>query len=224
MTRVLYLLLLTAAAFGLVVFAAWHPELWEPWLDAHGITRDDFVFEKGLKLILVIVVGVPLTALIYAIGRLGSDRGQKDIHGYTVLRPRAGTLWFMTISCLGLAALFFAYPMVDPASPYPWVFQAAGLLCLLAIPVILNAKVRYDGSTLSVSNSFGGRSTHHWSDLADIRQVPEMKHYLFTFKDGKKATVSYSYAGLGDLLETARSKMEVRMGTAMAKSYRKRMP
>jgi len=221
-TRVLYLLLITAAAFGLVVFTAWNPDLWEPWLDAHGITRDDFIFEKGLKLILVIVVGVPLTALIYAIGRLGSDRAQRDIHGYTVLRLRAGTLWFMTISCLGLAALFFAYPMVDPVSPYPWAFQTAGLLCLLVIPVILTAKVRYDGSTLNVSNSFGGRSTHHWSDLADIRQVPEMKHYLFTFKDGKKATVSYSYAGLGDLLETARAKMDVHTGTARTGSYRMR--
>ncbi len=180
------------------------------------------MFEKGLKLILVTVVGVPLTALIYAIGRLGSDRGQRDIHGYTVLRLRSGTLWFTTISCLGLAALFFAYPMVDPVSPYPWAFQAAGLFCLLVIPVILNAKVRYDGSTLSVPNSLGGRSTHHWSDLADIRQVPEMKHYLFTFKSGKKATISYSYAGLGELLETAKSKMDAHRDTAGAGSYRGR--
>lgn len=222
MRTVFYLVAITAAAFALVVFAAWHPELWEPWLDSHGITRDDLVFRNGLKLILVVVVGAPFTALIYAIGRLGSDRTQKDIHGYTVLRQKAGTLWLATISCLGLAALFFAYPMVDPVAPYPWAFQAAGLFCLLAIPVILKAKVSYDDSTLSVSNSFGGRSSHHWSDLMDIREVPQMKHYLFAFKNGKKATISYSYAGLTDLIATAESKMEVHMGSAGGRNYRKR--
>lgn len=218
MRRVLYLLFITAAAFALVVYTAWHPELWEPWLDAHGITRDDLMFQKGLKLILVVVVGAPLTALIYAIGRLGSDKGQWDIHGYSVLRLRAGIRWFTTIACLSLAALFFAYPLVDPVFPDPWAFQGTGALCLLVIPVILNAKIRYDGSTLSVSNSFGGRSIHRWSDLTDIRQVPELKHYLLTFRNGKKATISDSYAGLDALLETARSKMKAPVGAAGAGS------
>ena len=76
------------------------------------------------------------------------------------------------------------------------------------------AKVRDDSTALSVSNSFGGRSIHQWSDLADIRQGPEKKHYLFSFKNGKKASISHSYAGLSELLETAQSKMEVRAGTA----------
>ncbi|MBL9050142.1 MAG: hypothetical protein JNK19_08535 [Tabrizicola sp.] len=205
---------LTAVAFGLVAFIAWHPELWEPWLDAQGITRDDPVFLRGVKVMLVVVLGVPLTALIYAIGRLGSDGTQKDIHGYTVLRLKAGTLWFMTIACIGCAFLFFAYPELDPEAPHPWAFQAAGLFCLFCIPVFLNAKVRFDASTLSVSNSFGGRSTHHWADLVDVREVAEMKHYLFTFRNGKTARVSYSYAGLGELLETAKSKINVHAGTA----------
>lgn len=222
MTRVLCLLVITAAAFGLVVFTAWHPELWEPWLDAHGITRDGLSFRKGLRLILVIVVGLPLIALIYAIRRLGSDRAQRDIHGFTVLRLKAGTLWFTTISFLGLATLFIAYPMVDPTVPSPWAFQVAGLLCFLGIPVMLNAKLRYDGSTLAISNSFGGRSVHRWSDLTDIREVPEMKHYLFTFKSGKKASISYSYAGLGGLIETAQSKLEVHAGTAGGRNLRVR--
>ena len=213
MARVLPLFVITSAAIGLVVYMAWHPELWEPWLADQGITRSDPEFRKGLKLVLAIVLGVPLTALIYAIGQLGSDRSQTDIHGQTVLRLRAGTRWFTTISCLGLAALFFAYPMVDPAAPAPWAFQAAGGFCLLAIPVILKAKVRYDNSTITVSNSFGGSSSFHWSELTDIREVPQMKHYHFVFKNGKKASISYSYAGLGDLLQTAREKLVHTHGT-----------
>jgi hypothetical protein len=214
MIRVLLLFALTVGSLGLIAFTAWHPELWEPWLESNGITRDDQVFRTGLKAILAVVLGVPLTALIFAIRNLGSDRSQRDIHGYTVLRVKTGTRWFTVISCLGLAALFFTYPMIDPAAPYPWAFWAAGTLCLVFIPVILNAKVRYDDSTLLVSNSFPAKTVHHWSDLSSIRDVPEMKHYLFTFKNGKKATVSYSYAGVGALLETAKSKLTAHGGHA----------
>ena len=209
-TRVLYLFLVTAAVFGLVAFTAWHPELWEPWLEAQEITREDPIFQRGLKVILAVVVGVPLTALIYSIGRLGSDRTSTDIHGYTILRLKAGTRWFMTIACLGLAAMFFAYPMLDPEAPHPWAFQAAGLFCLFCIPVFLTARIRFDGATLSVSNSFGGRSTHRWSDLVDIREVPKMKHHLFTFRNGKTARISFSYAGLDKVLAMARSKLQAR--------------
>jgi hypothetical protein len=173
-----------------------------------------------LKIILVVVLGVPLTALIYAIGRLGSDRTQRDIHGYKVLRLKAGSLWFKTIACLCAAALFFGYTMMDPLAPHPWAFQAAGLFCLFCIPVFLKAMVRYDDSTIIVSNSIGGRSIHHWSDLADIREVSEMKHYLFTFKNGKNAKISYSYAGLGELLETARSKLRVNAGSGEGRNIR----
>ncbi len=179
MIRAFVLFIVTAAAFGLVALTAWHPELWEPWLYDRGITREDAMFRSGAKFILVIVVGIPLTALIYAIGRMGSDQSQRDIHGYTVLRLKTGTRWFSAVSLLGLAALFIAYPMVDPLAPAPWAFQAAGILCLLGIPVILNAKVRYDDATLSIPNSFGGRSMHQWSDLEAVKVVPEMKHYLF---------------------------------------------
>ncbi len=207
--RVLYLFLVTAAVFGLVAFTAWHPELWEPWLDAQGITRDDPVFRNVLKLIFAVVLGVPLTALIYAIGRLGSDRTQRDVHGYKVLRLKAGSLWFYTIACLCAAALFFGYPMLDPQAPHPWAFQAAGLFCLVCIPVFLKAKMLFDDSTLIVSDSIGGRSTHQWSDLVDIREVSELKHYLFTFRNGTRAKISYNYAGLGELIETAKSNLKV---------------
>lgn len=218
MTRALSWFLVTALAFGLVTFAAWHSELWEPWLDAQGISRDDPVFRNGLKLGLVIILGLPLTALIHAIGQLGSDRSQSDIHGYKVLRLKAGSLWFKTIACLCAAVLFLGYPMLDPQAPHPWAFQAAGVFCLLCVPVFLTARVRFDDSTLSVSNALGGRSAHHWSDLADIREVPQLKHYLFIFRNGKKARISYSYAGLDDLIKTARSKIRDHAGTAEGRS------
>lgn len=207
MIRVFALFLLTAAAFGLVAFTAAHPEVWEPWLDAQGITRDDRMFRSIVKVFVTLVVGIPLGALIFAIRRLGSDRTQQDIHGYTVLRLKAGSRWFAVFSLIGLAALFFAYPAVDPQAPVPWAFQAVGVSCLLGILVILKAKIRYDGTTLIVSNSFGGHSTHQWSDLAAIREVPEMKHYVFSFRDGKKAKISDSYAGIDTFLEAAQSKL-----------------
>ena len=40
------------------------------------------------------------------------------------------------------AALFLAYPLVDPAAPHPWAFQGGALLVLLAIPVTLRASIR----------------------------------------------------------------------------------
>jgi hypothetical protein len=208
------LFLVTAIVFGLVAYIAGHPELWEPWLESQGITRDDPVFQRGLKAVLGVALGVPLAALIYAVGRLGPEKTQKDIHGYTVLRLKAGTRWFKSIACLALAVLFFAYPMLDPEAPHPWAFQAAGLFCLFCLLVFLTARIRFDGSTLSVSNSFGGRSTHHWLDLLDVREVSEMKHYLFTFRNGKTARVSFSYAGLDALLATAKSKLKGHGGTA----------
>jgi hypothetical protein len=116
------------------------------------------------------------------------------------------------LACLALAVLFFAYPMLDPEAPYPWAFLAAGFFCLFCIAVFLTARIRFDGSTLSVSNSFGGRSTHHWSDLSDVREVSEMKHYLLTFRNGKAARISYSYAGLDELLAMAKSKIRVHAG------------
>ena len=213
MTRVLVLTLVTVAALGLVVVIAWNPDLWEPWLQAQGIARDTPLFNGGLKLGLAVVVGVPLAALIHAIGQLGSDRTQRDIHGQTVLRLKAGTRWFTVFACLCLAALFFVYPAIDPAAPYPWAFQAAGLLCLFCIPVMLTAKVVFDATTISVSNSVGGRSVHTWADLVDMKEMPELKCWLLTFRTGKKAMISYRYAGLATLRAMAERKLEERAGT-----------
>ncbi len=207
MARVLVYLMLTLGAGGLVVFAAWHPEVWEPWLEAQGITRESATFRSGLKLALGVLLGVPLTALIYAIGRLGSDKGRTDIHGYTVLRLKAGMLWFTTVGCIGLAALFFAYPMVDPKAPAPWAFQIGGLVWIIVMIILLTARVRYDNSTLIVPNNFGGTKRFDWSDLTEVRDVPPMKTYELIFRDGKKAKLSYSYVGLGPLLGLAQEKL-----------------
>ena len=207
MSRVLLLLLITALAIGMVVALAWSPDLWKPWLEGLGLTQDDAVFRQGLKVALGIVVGIPLAALLFAIGRLGPDRTQTDIHGYTVLRPKAGTRWFLTLGALFGAALFFGYPMLDPQARAPWMFQAAGAFCLLVIPVALGSKIRYDNSTLSVSRFLGDRSVHAWSDLVEIREIPEMNHYRLAFRNRKSASVSYNYAGVEELIATARAKL-----------------
>ncbi|SIN98556.1 hypothetical protein [Vannielia litorea] len=224
MSRVLFFLLLTAGATGLLAHVALNPQLWEPWLADRGITRDSATFRTGLKLVLAIVPGLPLAALIYAIARLGSDRAQTDIHGYTVLKLRAGMRWFSTLSCLGLSALFFAYPMVDPHSPAPWAFQAVAVVCLFAIPVLLKARVRYDNATLEVANTLGGRSRHNWSDLTEVRDVPPLKAWELRFSTGKKASVSYHYAGLEGFLDTAQSKLAVRPRAGTATPPRRLMP
>lgn len=218
MTRILTLLAITAGAFALMASVALHPEWWEPTLEAQGTDRDSQEFRRGLRLILAIVVGVPLTALIHAIGRLGSNRARTDIHGCKVLRLRAGTRYFLTFSTLCIAALFFALPIVDPTTKAPWAFQAAGAVTVLFALVLLTAKIRYDSATLSVTGNLGGRKRFDWADLTDIQEVPDLKRYVLVFKNGKKASISFSYAGIDDLMETAQAKLEAYAGTARSRN------
>lgn len=81
--------------------------------------------------------------------------------------------------------------------------SGAALLVLLAIPVILRASIRYDRSTVSIPNSFGGRSVYRWDELTDVTRPRGARFYLFSFRDGRTAQVSLSYHGLDGLLQTA---------------------
>ena len=207
MARVLTLLAITACAFALVAYVAQHPEWWEPMLEAQGIDRDSRTFRSGAKLILAIVVGLPLTALIHAIGRLGSNRARTDIHGYKVLRLRAGTRYFLTFSTLCIAAMFFALPIVDPTTKAPWAFQLGGIVTVFFALVLLTARIRYDNATLSVSGNLGGQKRFQWADLTDIQELPDLKRYVLVFKNGRKASISFNYAGVDDLIETAQAKL-----------------
>lgn len=218
MARVVALFAITVGAFALVAYVAQHPEWWEPALEARGIDRDDHAFRSGAKLVLAIVVGIPLTALIHAIGTLGSNRSRTDIHGYKVLRLRAGTRYFLTFSTLCIAAVFFALPIVDPTTRAPWVFQAGGVVAVFFAFVMLTAKIRYDNATLSVSSNFGGRRHFDWSDLSEIRELPHTREYVLVFKNGKKASISFRYAGIDELIETARAKLGAYAGTARSRN------
>lgn len=129
MARVLFFLLLTVAGFGLTAYAASNPELWEPWVEAQGYVRGDRAFDYGLKGFVAAVVVVPLTLLIGALFQAGADRAATDIHGYTVLKLRTGPRALMVFGCLGGAALFLAYPLVDPAVTHPWAFRVRPCLC-----------------------------------------------------------------------------------------------
>jgi hypothetical protein len=222
MTRALLFLLLTACAFGLVAWTAFHRELWEPALAAQGIERDSQSFRILVKVFVVAVVGVPLTGLIHAICMLGSNRGATDIHGYTVLRPRMGTRCFLIVAALGLAALFFAYPMVDPETQAPWAFQAGGVAFLLCGLVAVTGKVRYDGRTVGTFNMIRGWRQHDWADLAEIRDMPQVKEFVLLFRNGRKASISYRYAGIDDLLDTARAKLDSHAGTPRGRNRKAR--
>lgn len=218
MVRVVALLLLTGIGFGLVAYLGMHRDLWEPQFNAYGLERDGRAGRMVLKAFVVIVVGVPLSALIYAVVGLGADKGKKDIHGYTVIRPKAGMRFFAVVASVGLAALFFAYPVVDPDAAFPWAFQLASAGILLAGFVILTGKIRYDQSTVATFNPLTGWRQHEWSQLSEVKDRPEHKDYLLRFRTGRKMSISYRYAGLEDFLETARAKQGGHAGIARGRN------
>lgn len=207
MAKVLFLLMLTLAGSAFAAFFALNPEFWEPWVEAQGFFRGDPAFDVGVKAFVAAVVGLPLTLLIGALLRVGEDSAATDIHGYTVLKLRTGARALMVFGCLFGAAMFLAYPMLDPAAPHPWAFQGAALLSLLAIPVTLRASIRYDRATVSIPNFYGGRSVHRWDELIDIIRPSGTRFYLFVFRDGRKAQVSLSYQGLDGLLQIAAARL-----------------
>ncbi len=214
MARVLFFLVLTLGAVAIIAMIAWNPEWWRPTLDAYGIEEDSQTFRALAKGLIAIVLGIPLTVLIYAIGHLGSNAGKTDIHGYTVLRLKAGTRYFLSVAALGLATMFFALPIIDPETKAPWAFQAGGLFFVFAAFAIFFAKIRFDQSTVWVTNNLGVLKQYAWADLTEIRDEPEQNQIRLVFRNGKKPTISYHYAGLGSLIETARSGLDVYAGTA----------
>lgn len=214
MARVLLFLFLSVGAVALIATIAWHPEWWRPTLEAYGIEEDSQTFRALAKGLIAIVLGIPLTVLIYAIGHLGSNAGKTDIHGYTVLRLKAGTRYFLSLAGLALASLFFALPILDPETKAPWAFQAGGLFFVFAAFMIFSAKIRFDQSTIWVTNNFGMLRQYAWADLVEIRDEPEQNQIRLVFRNGKKPTISYYYAGLGALIETARTRLDAHAGTA----------
>lgn len=222
MTRVIVYLLLTCAAFGMVAFMAWHPELWRPLLGSYGIDQQGAILNAALKAAVTIVVGVPLTALIRAILRLGADRGRADIHGYAVIRLRAGARWFLLLGSLAGAALFFAMPILDPGSGMALAFQAAGVTVLVFGLVAVTAKIRYDNATLASYALFRGWRRHDWADLVGVEDVPALKSHVLRFRTGRKESISYRYAGLDDLIGLAQAKLDAHAGIAGSRNRQTR--
>lgn len=213
MSRVLLFLCLTIAGFGFSAWAAWHPELWEPALEQLGIERGSRLFDAVLKGFAATIAAAPALALLNAIARLGGDEGRIDIHGYTVVRLRTGTRWFLALAMPALAALFFAMPMIEPERT-PWMFRGAGLVVLAFGLLAITAQLRYDGRGLSTYVLLRGWRQFEWADLQEIRDVPQARTVELLFRNGRKASISYRYAGFEALLDTAQARIDAHAGAS----------
>ena len=210
MKQVLFLLLLLAIGAGAFAALALNLDRLSPWMLRVGLEPDGWVTEELLSVVAVLVIGVPLAALLWTIAGLGSERSSTDIHGYTVLRLKAGTRYGFAVLALLLAAVSFYAVATDETTTL--AFQIAvpifGALFLFAGFLLLVAKVRYDNSKICVTHFTGRLRCHDWADLVDIRTNSEGREHHLIFRDGRKARMSFYYQDVQSVMALAYRKQE----------------
>lgn len=108
MKRIVFLLAWIALGVGTFGALALNRDLVDSYVVTWGFDPENAVWTRGvLKAVAIVLFGTPLVALLWTFASLGSDRAGTDIHGYTVLRLRAGTRFFFSFLMLGLAGGFF---------------------------------------------------------------------------------------------------------------------
>jgi hypothetical protein len=164
-------------------------------------------FEVALRLVATVLIGPPVVFLIVSLFSAGSDKVSEDRDGLTVLRLRTGARVFGVLLGWALAALFFLGPYYDGGillslilAPFGLFFFVGGLWCLIAV-------VKYDRHKVFATDYLFRLRRYNWSDLLDVIYVPEAYEYHLLFQGGSKARVSTFYAGAGELIRFAQSKV-----------------
>ncbi len=196
---------------GLVAFVAiaLNREAFEPYLLQIGLDPEGNLFTRGvLKALAIVLFGAPLGALLWLIAGMGSDSPGTDVHGYRLLRLRAGSRWFFSIASAALACLFLFVATEDSDN---LIFQgfmiAFGLAFLFGAFWLFAAKIRYDNSTIYVTEYTGASRRHDWADLEKIEVNQQAMEYHLIFRTGRKARVSFMYQGVDDLMALAWDKL-----------------
>jgi|GEM_PF-2426976 len=210
MKKVIFLLLILAIGLGVFVAGALHLDRLEPLLLRLGIDPDHWIVEEALRAVGVVVIGAPLAVLLWTLAGLGSNAATTDIHGDTVLRLKAGSRFGFAVLALFLAGVsFFAVAIDDEATlAFKVIVPVFGLAFAYAAILFLVAKVRFNNTTLFVTGISGRLKSYQWADLQDIKTNTDAKEYIFIFRDGRKARVSFFYQDLRRLMGTAYARLE----------------
>jgi len=123
---------------------------------------------------------------------------------------KAGSRFGFAVLALFLAGVsFFAVAIDDEATlAFKVIVPVFGLAFAYAAILFLVAKVRFNNTTLFVTGISGRLKSYQWADLQDIKTNTDAKEYIFIFRDGRKARVSFFYQDLRRLMGTAYARLE----------------
>ena len=210
MKQVLFLLLLLAIGAGAFAALAVNLDRLDPVMLRLGLDPDGWVLEELLTVVAVIVIGVPLGAVLWAVASLGSEGASTDVDGYKVLRLKAGTRYGFAVLSLLLAGLCFYAVATDAEATLAFkiIVPGFGVSLVYVAVLLLVAKVRYDGAKVWVTHFNGRLRRHDWADLTDIRTNAEGREHQLIFRDGRKARISFYYQDVSALMTLANRKQE----------------
>ncbi|MGI9395499.1 MAG: hypothetical protein ACR2OY_12690 [Boseongicola sp.] len=168
-----------------------------------------------IKLIATTLICAPIALGFWGVAALGSDKAGSDVHGYILLRFRAGVRIFFSIAAFALGVLFL---FVDSNDGDALISRLAtvGFGCgfLFAGVWILTSKIRYDDTAIYATEFNGTTRRHEWADLEsiDVRKQGHMTH--LRFRTGRKAHISVFYQGAHELIALAEDKLQTNARTS----------
>ncbi|QXT39877.1 hypothetical protein [Gymnodinialimonas ceratoperidinii] len=201
------LLGLCMAGLALVIVLGTSLDRLEPWFLSLGLQPDGYLAQGMFELVATLLIVPPLLGLFHAVGTLGTDRGEVDAAGRIILRHRAGARRLHVGLCAALVALFCAgaYFLTDPGD---LVLRLISTLCaagfFVAAYIIWSARILYDDTMVMVPRFCRAPRRLEWRDLSAVEWIAAQKHFELTFTQGRKITISSSYAGVHDLIALAR--------------------
>lgn len=206
---ILFLGILLVGFYAFFIFAL-NREAIEPFLMDVGIDPDSIWTRGILKAVAIALIGMPVAGLMWSIAALGSTKATVDIHGYIVLRLRSGARYFFSVASIGFAGLFIFVATEESDNIFFNLFMVAfGLAFMFGGVWIFIAKVRYDNSTLFVTEYTGATRRHEWADLEGLEVNDQAQEFHLLFRTGRKARISFYYQGVNDLIRVAEDKLHV---------------
>ncbi|MGI9389178.1 MAG: hypothetical protein ACR2O1_03895 [Boseongicola sp.] len=168
-----------------------------------------------IKLIATILICAPVALGFWGIAALGSDQAGSDVHGYTLMRFRAGVRIFFSLAAFALGVLLL-FGVSDDGDALVFRIVMVGFGCgsIFVSVWILISKVRYDNTAVYATEYTGATRRHDWVDLEsiDVRKEGQMTH--LRFRTGRKAHISVFYQGANELTALAEDKLQTNARTS----------
>ena len=205
--RILCLLLLLAVGTGLLVAVVhWRDEAASV-LGLSDYVRDDAIVASVLKAIAMILIGAPLAALLWTVIGLGDNASRKDQSGMKILRLKAGARYGLTLCSLCLAAVAVAGALESERLAATIFISIFAVFSVLAATWIWFARVRFNTTELFVLTWYGREQRFEWAHLSNIETDQGSREYKLLFEDGRKATISFFFAGVGEVMRIANTRL-----------------